>query len=190
MVRTFLAINPSAEVLERIEDFQRELRESGADVRWVAPTAMHMTVQFLGEVREEEIPGIERGLVESFRDEAAAEVEFHGSGVFPNLRKPRVLWVGLSGDGLSRISERAETALSPLGFPPEEREFRPHLTLGRLRSMRGWDRLLPLLKANGDRRFGTTRVAEIVLYRSDLRPSGAVYTPLARLPLGSAVAND
>ncbi len=75
--------------------------------------------------------------------------------------------------------------LSPLGFPPQERELTPHITLGRVRSARGWEALSRLLKASGDRSFGLSRIDQITLYRSQLRPDGAVYTPLVTFPLAA-----
>lgn len=186
MIRTFLAINPSEEVLENLKGLQNELRQTGADVRWIAAAAMHLTIQFLGEVREAEIAGIERALVESFRTQRPFDMESRGLGVFPNQRKPRVLWAGLHGAGLREIAERAETALSPLGFPPEERESDPHITLGRIRSMRGWEHVAAAIRDGGERSFGASRVDRATLYRSDLRPDRAVYSPIVVVPFGGA----
>jgi 2'-5' RNA ligase len=100
------------------------------------------------------------------------------------MKKPRVLWVGLYGGGLAELVERTETALSPLGFPPEEREFTPHLTIARFRSTRGWERLLAAIKDARDQSFGVSRIAKATLYRSELRADGPVYTSLTELSFG------
>lgn len=178
VVRSFVAIQPDAAVLEALAAFSEELRESGADVRWIKPEAIHLTIKFLGEVPESELAGIQRALGESFGEQPPIELAAHGIGVFPNLKKPRVLWVGLESDGLFGLVERAEIALSPLGFPPEEREFTPHLTLGRFRSTRGWERLSQRVKDAREQSFGSCTIDHATLYRSQLRPDGAVYSPI------------
>ncbi|HSD10368.1 MAG TPA: RNA 2',3'-cyclic phosphodiesterase [Candidatus Binatia bacterium] len=183
MIRAFLAIRPTDDVIGRLTEVQSELSESGADVRWVSAETLHLTIQFLGEVRESEVPEIERGLQQGLSTLAPFEIECRGLGIFPNQKRPRVVWVGLHGAGIAALAERVEIVLSPLGFPPEERELTPHITLGRLRSARGWEALARLLKANGDRSFGMSRIDHITLYRSQLRPEGAVYTPLVKFSL-------
>ena len=182
VIRTFVAIQPSADALEGIAAIQEELRGAGADVRWVKPEAMHLTLQFLGDVRESEIAGVERSLSSSFAEQEPFDVECRGLGVFPNQRKPRTLWVGLFGEGLGQLAERTEIALAPLGFPPADREFRPHLTLGRLRSMHGFDAVAAALRSSSERSFGSSRIDRTILYRSDLRPTGSIYTVLATFP--------
>jgi RNA 2',3'-cyclic 3'-phosphodiesterase len=183
MIRAFLAIRPTDDVIGRLTEVQSELSESGADVRWVSAETLHLTIQFLGEVQESEVPEIERGLQQGLSTLAPFEIECRGLGVFPNQKRPRVVWVGLHGAGIAALAERVEIVLSPLGFPPEEHELTPHITLGRLRSARGWEALARLLKANGDRSFGMSRIDHITLYRSQLRPEGAVHTPLVRFSL-------
>ena len=180
MIRAFLAIRPNDDVIRSLTEFQTLLADSGADVRWVSAESLHLTIQFLGQVREEEIAEIERGLQEGLRTLAAFEIECRGLGVFPNQKRPRVVWVGLRGDGIAKLAEQTEIVLSPLGFPPEERELSPHITLGRMRSARGWESLARLLKVHGDRSFGTSFIDHATLYRSQLRPDGSVYTPLTK----------
>ena len=181
MIRSFLAIHPSSETLALLGGFQSEIGETGADVRWVEPSSIHLTIQFLGDVRDSELSGIERSLEQSFRQQPPLEIDCRGMGVFPNLKKPRVVWVGIRSEGLSALADRTEIALAPLGFPPEERAFNPHLTVGRVRSPRGLEPLIALLRESGDRPFGKSRIDRAVLYKSDLRPTGSVYTPIAEI---------
>jgi 2'-5' RNA ligase len=183
MIRAFLAIRPTDDVIDRLTELQSELGESGADVRWVPAETLHLTIQFLGDVREAELPELERGLQQGLGTLPPFEIECRGLGVFPNQKRPRLVWAGLHGAGIGELAERVELVLSPLGFPPEERELTPHITLGRLRSARGWEALARLLKASGDRSFGTSRIDHITLYRSQLRPEGALYTPLVKFSL-------
>lgn len=186
MIRAFLALRPDDEVLKSLKAVQQELGQAGIDARWVTPDAIHLTVQFLGDVREHELPEIERGLRDSIATVKPFEIEFRGLGVFPNQKRPRVVWVGLHGDGIGGVSEVVETVLSPLGFPPEEREMTPHITLGRLRSTRGTETLVRIIRASTERVFGASPVKAVTLYRSQLRPDGAVYTPVTTFPFSEA----
>ncbi|MBI2962759.1 MAG: RNA 2',3'-cyclic phosphodiesterase [Deltaproteobacteria bacterium] len=186
MIRAFLAIRPADDVLRNLKAAQEDLGQAGIDARWVSANALHLTVQFLGDVREAEMPEIERGLREGLAALPPFDLECRGLGVFPNQKRPRVLWVGLHGAGLSSLAEATETVLSPLGFPPEERDFTPHITLGRMRSTRGAESLVRIVKASGQRSFGTSRIDHATLYRSHLRPEGAVYTPLVAFPFAPA----
>ena len=185
MIRAFLAIRPSDEILAAVRELQRELGDTGADVRWVSTDSMHLTIQFLGDVREHELPEIERGLREQFASVEPFELECRGLGVFPNWKRPRVLWAGLHGAGLTAVAESAETVLSVLGFPPEEREFSPHITIGRMRSTRGWESLSRALRERNEQSIAVCRIDHATLYRSQLRPDGAVYTPIVELPFRS-----
>jgi 2'-5' RNA ligase len=183
-LRVFLAVHPSSEVLAEIERTREELAASGADVRWARADGIHVTIKFLGEVPEPELGGIERALGERLAELEPIDVEARGLGVFPNWKRPRIVWVGLEGEGLGMIADAAERALAPLGFPPEGREFAAHLTLGRVRSLRGWETLSRQLQTDRERAFGRSRIAEATLYKSDLRPDGSVYTPLRVFALG------
>lgn len=182
MIRSFVALPLGDRILGALGAFQEELRPATNDLRWVRPESMHLTLQFLGDVPGREVPDISRALEEVFARQAPIDVECRGVGVFPNFRRPRTLWVGLAGDGLETLAERCEVVLAPLGFPPAEREFRPHVTLARVRNPRGFGAIAPAVRAAGERSFGTTRIDGAILYRSELRPDGASYTPLARLP--------
>ena len=186
MIRAFLAIRPADEVIEKLLELQSTLGDAGADVRWVARDALHLTVHFLGDVREHELPEIERGLREGLHALAPFDVECRGLGLFPNQKRPRVVWVGLAGDGIVRLAESVETVLSPLGFPPEERDFTPHITLGRMRSARGTEGLVRALKTHAELGFGMSRIEQVILYKSQLRSDGSVYTPIVTLPLSGA----
>lgn len=186
MIRAFLAIRPADDVLRSLKAAQEELGQAGIDARWVSADALHLTVQFLGDVREPEVPEIERGLREGLAALPPFELDCRGLGVFPNQKRPRVVWVGLHGGGLSALAEVTETVLSPLGFPPEERDVTPHITIGRLRSIRGAESLVRIVKGSGDRGFGTSHIDHATLYRSQLRPEGAVYTRLVTFPFAPA----
>jgi 2'-5' RNA ligase len=161
-----------------------------ADIRWVATAAMHLTLKFLGEVPEERVAAIRDSLAVVAATTPPMMLTCAGLGVFPGPSRPRVVWAGIT-DGLRELGLLAaavERAVEPLGYAPERRPFRGHVTLGRVRSPRGFGPLARAIEGEGRAGFGTWMVAHVVLYRSHLRRTGSVYEPLATLPLGGAVA--
>lgn len=194
-IRSFVAVELDAEVKNRLAEIQRQLRSatpSGA-VRWVQPESIHVTLKFLGDVPQERVGTIVSALEQACAPMAPLTFAVAGAGCFPDARRPNVVWIGVEdSDGrLLALQQAVERALNPLGYPPEGRPFRPHLTLGRTnRNAPGSD-----LRKVGEavsglriRHVAQVQVAEIVLMRSDLSPAGARYTPLAHIPLGGAKA--
>jgi 2'-5' RNA ligase len=156
------------------------LRGRGYPVKWVEPDALHLTLKFLGEVDDAQEPALRAALLDAAG--AAAEprgvtLHIEGFGVFPDARRPRVVWAGIAPDpALELLPDRVERAFAPLGFPTEARAFRPHLTLGRAtREARPRD-FAGLDEALGAVAFAeTVLVSDLDLMRSTLQPSGAVY---------------
>jgi 2'-5' RNA ligase len=183
LIRAFIAVNLAATVIEEIAKVRSALQEAKGDIRWTRVEGLHLTLKFLGDIARNQVEPILIALREALREQPSLHVLAQGLGAFPNLRRPRVLWAGLSGAGLPELSGKVETALMPLDFPPEERELTPHLTLGRVRSLRGWERVLAVIKEYEHTRFGESIVSQVTLYQSDLRPDGAVYSPLGSIPL-------
>ena len=187
-IRSFIAVNIGLHALRAVAEEQSGLRrragERGVDVRWVAPQNLHVTLRFLGQVTEPMVAAIQDGLEPALRNVAPFEVTAAGLGVFPDARQPTVVWVGLREDGaLGRLHGTVSEVLVGMGFAPEDKPFRSHVTIGRVRSGEG-DALAACLAESGERAYGAFTVREIVCYRSDLRPSGADYHMLWRLPLG------
>ncbi len=185
MVRTFLAIPLPASVKETLAQLIKELRETSADVRWVRPEGIHLTLWFFGSLSEDRLARLKEALARESLGESF-QLRGQGLGTFPPGGRPRVIWVGVSGDldRLRELKRRLDKIVVPLGFEPERRPFTPHFTLGRVKSTRGLARLLKAL-SHFKEAFSLPpfEVREIVLYRSDLRPDGACYTPLRRYPL-------
>lgn len=186
-MRLFLAI-PAPEAIRTLAvRAVAELRGAG-EVRWVQPDLLHLTLKFLGEVPEERRQEIEAAAAETANKFSALVVECGGVGAFPNLRKPRTVWLGLSGQGeavLAALAQDLETSLAARGFPREERPFRGHLTLGRVNGPKGLADLgrgLERLAAAEQDRVEWP-VGSFQLVKSDLRPAGPIYTPLAEFPL-------
>jgi 2'-5' RNA ligase len=186
LIRAFIAVNLAAPVIEEIAKVRLVLQDAKGDIRWTRLEGLHLTLKFLGDIERNQVEPILAALRATMRNRLPPHIVAQGLGAFPNLRRPRVLWVGLCGEGLQEMSEAIETALIPLDFPPEEREFTPHLTLGRVRSLRGWEHVLARVKEYEPTRFGESTVDQVTLYQSELRPDGAVYTSLGSAPLRSA----
>lgn len=185
-MRCFVAIDLSPEVRAAIVRAQAGLRTAAprVDVRWLEPAGMHLTLAFLGEVREERLAALQNTLAGVVTRRPPLALVARGLGGFPSARRPRVVWVGIIGEReeLGRTAAAVASALVPLGFPAEERPFRGHVTLARVRSPRGLQPLGEAIAAGSDADLGEWTARDVVLYRSHLRPSGAVYEPLARLP--------
>jgi 2'-5' RNA ligase len=183
LIRAFIAVNLASPVIEEIAKVHATLQGAKGDIRWTRREGLHLTLKFLGDIERPQVGPILAAMQEMMHERLPLHILAQGLGAFPNLRRPRVLWVGLSGEGLQEISEALETALMPLDFPPEEREFTPHLTLGRVRSLRDWEHVLAVMKEYQHARFGESTVDQVTLYQSELRPEGAVYSPLGSVPL-------
>jgi 2'-5' RNA ligase len=189
-MRCFVAVDLPSTTREAIGVAQDTLRDAGrrADVGWVDVAKLHVTLKFLGEVPEATVGAVATALAEVAHRHCAFELVAGGVGCFPGPSRPRVLWTGLAGAlrEIGLLAADVERACAPLGFPPEARPFRGHVTIGRVRSPRGIRRVIRTMQTLADRAFGTWTVRELVLYRSHLRGAkGSLYEPLARFPLGS-----
>jgi len=187
-VRCFIAIDVAPEVLAGILRVQGALRATAAraDVRWAGREQLHLTIKFLGAVPDERVPDVSTALGTVTAAAAPIELAAGGVGGFPSVKSPRVLWVGITAGApvLAELARAVDGAMTRLGFAPEVRSFRGHLTLGRVRSPRGGAALAKALGAAGAPVFGAWSVSEVVLYESRLRPTGAVYVPISHHALG------
>ena len=181
-MRAFVGVPVDKAVAARIYAVRTAF--GGGAVRWIPAENLHLTLKFLGDVEEAQVASIRSVLREALAGAAGFPVTARGLGVFPDARRPRVLWVGLAARELVRIAGRVERALEPLGVERAAARFRPHATIGRWRrpETTGVD-LREELASWRDREFGTFRIDEVTLYRSVLRPAGAVYTALEVFPL-------
>ena len=183
-VRAFIAIELPGSVKSALSQLQDNLQRSEhASVKWVDTGSIHLTLKFLGNIATETIPELTKVLSEAARGITPFHLELGEMGVFPNFRAPRVVWVGLRGETatLSVLQENIESALIPLGFPPENRAFSPHLTLGRVR-----EKASPGERRNLGQAVASSKVASmepfpvdsLSLMRSTLTREGAVYSRL------------
>ena len=168
-----------------LDQMHQSLREYRADVRWVAVSSIHLTLKFLGEVNPEIIPKLTESLDDAVKTHRSINLRLHGLGGFPNLRNPRVIWCGIDGEtgNLEQLQQRVEAACVPFGFAPEDRRFHPHLTLGRVKSKSNLQPLLDYIKIGSD--LESRFKAECFnVYKSTLRPQGAVYSVIKTIILG------
>ena len=183
MIRAFIAVDIAPNTISRITAAIEQLEPRIAAIRWVGADNFHLTLKFLGDIDESKIEPIGAALADALRLFPRLTINAKGLGVFPNPKRPRVLWVGLVGSYLVSLKAKVDSALTPLGFAPEEKTFTPHLTIGRWRQGERADRtakrtLDQELGKWRDCEFGATSVDEVILFQSDLKPAGAIYRRL------------
>ena len=145
---------------------------------------MHLTLRFLGDTPRQNVPAISGAAREAASGIPAFSSRLQGLGSFPSSGNPRIVWVGMEDDRLlMRLERHLTRTLGVIGLPPPDKPFRPHLTLGRVKSNRGIQELKKHLERNRTEDVGAMTVDQICLIRSELRPSGPLYTVLDRLPL-------
>jgi 2'-5' RNA ligase len=186
LIRSFLAIELPGPILRKIGEVQGDLRSTHAEVRWTNPEKIHLTLKFFGNIEESRIDSILKSIEEPLGKTSPFSLKVRGVGAFPHLKNPRVIWVGLADETgvLTSLQKQIEAQLQKIGFQPEDRPFHPHLTLGRMTSSRGKGDLVGRMEIHREEEFGDFQVERVVLFKSDLKPSGPIYTPLGGMRLG------
>ena len=183
-IRTFICIEIPQEIISLLGIMQDRLRSESRGARWTRPEGIHLTLKFLGDIAPDRIEPITQAVTRAVANIPEFTLILDQPGVFPNSRKPKVLWVGLKdpSEQLIACHSDIEKALVPLGFPPEERRFSPHLTLARLKFPNDATTLISQL---GREKIDPIEFTahEVVIKKSDLRPDGAVYTSLRNIGL-------
>ena len=185
-LRAFIAVEIPGEVRTNIAEIRRKLKKTGADARWVKVENMHLTLRFLGnDVPRETVEVIGTVLYKHVSTLAQFTIRIAGLGAFPNVAKPRVVWLGIQPhDGpLLALREAVENAVEEAGWQRDERPFAAHLTLGRIRSQSGIGTLRRLLESGRNDSAGSTIVNSVALIRSKLTGSVPVYETLTTVPL-------
>ncbi len=190
-LRLFIAIELTPEVHLALAQLQDTLKRQLPPkvVRWTKPDGIHLTLKFLGDTPQDKVPAVVQGITAAAAGFAPFEFHVAGFGCFPNPRKARVLWVGVPDipKNLAGLQRAVDLHMHKLGFAKEERAFSPHLTLGRVNNSASpaeRQTLSDLLAKTQVGLLGTVPAHEVILFQSDLLPGGAVYTALARVPLG------
>jgi RNA 2',3'-cyclic 3'-phosphodiesterase len=183
-MRAFIAIPLPDECRSLLDRMQQTLRSYGADIRWAAIPSIHLTLKFLGEADPDIIPNLSEALEQDIHSQHSFSLRLHGTGCFPNPQNPRVIWCGIDGDtaSLSQLQQQVETSCARFGFAPEDRDFHPHLTLGRVKGKRNLQPLIECIKMGSD--LESSFIADhFHIYKSTLKPQGAVYSVLKTIAL-------
>ena len=186
VIRTFVAVLLDEELRSRIFEVQQRLQKLAPDIKWVAPDNFHVTLKFLGNVRRDRIARIQSAMDEVVEQIPAFDLSISGLGVFPTPRRPRVVWVGIEEgrEQLVALAKAVEHRLVKAGFEKEEKPFRSHITIGRVRESKPVPGLIEGFDEIDTSGLGVQRVSSIAVMESVLQRGGSEYTPLSVHKLG------
>ncbi len=185
-IRTFIAADIPGAIRVCAEKQIFALQRVGADFRWVKPDRMHLTLRFLGNLLDREIPELCSVVTEAVRQMEPVIVDVRGVGAFPEIQHPKVIWLGLGPDltELQELHRRIGEGLKKMGFPMEKGDFRPHLTLGRIPVATELDDpVADWIAAHSETPFGSFEIDQVIVYSSFLDREGPTYTPMATIDL-------
>ncbi|RJP14535.1 MAG: RNA 2',3'-cyclic phosphodiesterase [Candidatus Abyssobacteria bacterium SURF_5] len=184
-VRMFVAITLHGSLHTTLGEIIGKLSSSGAKVKWVEPENVHLTLKFLGNVEEERLPEIFAACGRAAEGFGPIDLEMRALGCFPNNKSPRIVWLGIQRgvEAVTRLQEKVERELQAIGFSKEEKPFRAHLTIGRVKGKQGISRLCRLLEEERNIFLGSMRAEKISVMKSKTLPAGPVYTELRAIPL-------
>ncbi|MEW6002095.1 MAG: RNA 2',3'-cyclic phosphodiesterase [Nitrospirota bacterium] len=184
-LRCFIAIEISEPIKKKIGELMGILKRYNGDVKWAEPQNIHITLKFLGKTPDSLVPRISDSLSNIVLSYEPFYIKISDVGVFPSRRHPRVIWVGVKdSEILGKLKMDIEDSMEPLGFEKEDRDFKPHLTLGRARSQSGMANIINELDNFKENDFGSLRVTSIRLMQSELKPTGAFYHCLYEASFG------
>ncbi|MFA5389090.1 MAG: RNA 2',3'-cyclic phosphodiesterase [Candidatus Omnitrophota bacterium] len=183
-IRAFIALEIDEQTKQKILHLLDTLKKSGADAKWLTENQLHLTLKFLGNIEDnmtQKISGVLSDISGSARPFA---INFSETGAFPDLEHPRVICLGIGkgAEHLEALNREIENSLEELGFKKEERPFKPHLTLGRVRSLKNLPNLIKTIKGKEKdlEPIDNVKIDKLTLFKSRLDPEGAVYIPITR----------
>lgn len=188
-VRAFVAVKLPDEVIEFLRQVQSGLKKEGLDikdVKWVRPENIHLTLKFLGDIKSSEIDAIGSAIKAAAAPFPPLALSASGLGAFPGVKRPRVLWSGVGGDleALSSLHARLDEALSTVGIEKETKKFKGHLTLARIKGRVKPEIIIDAVSRYGNKASPVFTAESLYLIKSDLKPSGPLYTDLLCAPMG------
>ena len=178
-IRSFLAFELPPDIKKEVAKIADEVKKSGLAAGWVKPGNIHLTVIFMGDVEEKNISAIISSIDNVVNKYEPFDIALGGIGIFPGIKKPRVLWLGLNGEieRLGSLRDELQKTLEAYGIKQEKRTFRPHLTLGRFRKpLRDRAPLKKVIEAYNDISGPPGKLNDLILFKSELKPGGSVYT--------------
>lgn len=181
-IRAFIAVEIDLQTKQKISNLVSSLEKSNADVKWITKEQMHLTLKFLGNVEQskiQEISNVLKSIADNFKP---FSISLSNIGGFPNLDHPRVIWVAINKNAgiLKNIAEKIDLELEKSGLKKDSREFKSHLTLGRVRSSKNMAALIKLIKETAFSSENDFNITKLILFRSALTPKGATYTVLSK----------
>ncbi len=184
-IRTFIAFEIPEHVLSAIGKIQEVLKSYKFKIKCVRPESIHLTLKFLGNIDPAAVEQIESVLRDAVKPYAPFSLQAKGLGVFPGVKRPRVIWIGITGqiDRLIGLQRNLDKDLSAIGFSRDKRPFKGHLTLGRAKGSIDANRMRSVLTKYNEFEAEPFTVGPLILYKSDLHPTGAVYTKLLQVAL-------
>jgi len=183
--RVFIAVALDRALQEAVAALERRLEEAGAHLRWVKPENLHFTLRFLGQISDPQLDRARKAAREACAGFTPFRIALAGVGVFPDLLRPRVVWVGVAqgAEAMVGLARRVDDALARQRFPREPRGFTPHLTLARLKEASPWGDTGRVLAAFHGVGVGEQDVTSLLVMESLLRPQGPIYTPVEEVLL-------
>ena len=184
-IRAFIAIEIPTEIQNKIGELQNSLKGIGGRISWTKPGNIHLTLKFLGDTDEKIIDEIATELQQAVQKIEGFNISVQGTGVFPNFKRPRVVWVAAKSDGdqLEKLAAQIEDCMKNFGYEKENRRFSAHLTLGRVKDTKGIEPIMEKLRSYEEFVAGNFSVKEFYLIKSELHPAGSIYTPLKKIDL-------
>ncbi len=185
LIRTFIAIDIPYEIRDKLSALQMDLKKVKARVSWPKVENIHITLKFLGDVEANQITDIAQAVQIATNEMNSFMVEIREVGAFPNWRKARILWVGARSDEnlLAELARRIDMETTRLGYGREERPFKAHLTLGRVKMIQDLGELMKKVEDHRDFKAGVFPVTEVIVMQSELNSLGSIYTPLHRIQI-------
>lgn len=185
-LRCFIAIDIPDRVKSSIGGAIDAMKKCGGDIKWVTASNIHITLKFLGNTPETALPEIQDSLRSAVSSYMPFYITIYGTGVFPSRKYPRVIWAGIkNSQTMKSLKKDIENAMTAHGFQREERDFTPHLTLGRVRSQKGLIATFLELDTFKAKDFGEAEVDMVKLMKSELKPQGPEYSCISGIPLGA-----
>ena len=185
-VRTFVAITLHGSLHNTLSEIVSKLSSANAKVKWVKPENVHLTLKFLGNVEEERLPEVFSACERAAEGVSPIDLEMRALGCFPDTKSPRIVWLGIERgvEAVKRLQERVENEFTAVGFSREEKAFKAHLTIGRVKGKQGMSRLCRLLEEERNIFVGVMHAEKISVMKSKTLPAGPVYSEMKAIPLG------
>lgn len=183
-VRTFIAVELPEHLKRQVDKLIVSLKPLAEGVRWVKAANLHFTLRFLGNIERDSVPSLAEQIRKDLGDITPFSICLRSLGCFPNMRRPRVIWLGTSGDeeNFKVLANEVESACRRCGYDKADKPFSPHLTIGRVKFPKGLEALIENLQKT-QFKSDEFRVDEVVIFKSDLSPRGPTYTPMAKVAL-------